>query len=53
MCFKSEIFQHGFTKKFPNLILVPYRFDTAHSVYGAQINCCFISQKATFRPGMT
>jgi len=51
--FHIRNFSTWFKKNFPNLILVPYRFDTDHSVYGAEIDCCFISQKATVRPGMT
>jgi len=36
--FHIRNFSTGFDKKIPNLILVPYSFDTAHSVYGAQID---------------
>lgn len=50
--FHIRNFSTGFDKKIPNLILVPYSFDTAHSVYGAQIDWYYISQKATVRTGM-
>lgn len=53
MYFTSKFFQQGLIKNFPNLIFVPYRFDTTHSVYGAQIDCCYVSQKATVFRGMT
>lgn len=52
MYFTSEFFQQGLIKNFPNIILVPYSFDAAHCVHDAQIDCCYISQKATFRTGM-